>query len=753
MATPTLSPGPLTQRLVQMLLSQYLTNEKTLSVHVPQILATLEQYECIRHLTQISPAPPNGLVSKWFNRLCSLLQSKAESVSWSGILLLQATVRQTSLTYLSEHLVKWGNLVLGLLNRPLPVHNLTAAVETLSLIVKRTVNHPQMQRDLVTNILPKYNQALLRLVADRGDLTEPVLVAMTASITAYPNAYRPMVEKTFQRCIVFLGGEYSATSPTVIRASECLAALCGTGSRSPQTNLPHGVSVVAEHWRQYCLQLVGSIHETLDQLLETVDEPYADKYRDTTLPLSSVSPDYLAAYPRLLSRIQALACALVTLLNTHVGVPVRMPVPLLLAMVSRLAWVNVQQITLQDHGDKAAFSVVEALCPEFQLLAIKVLTGLMTSTAPHLQLHLPNLGSLFTTLLTGTASSPALLQCTYVLVNMSLSQYGSGLVRVLPSWFFKRLGQDLATNSNSSSVDIPEQSVATGKRHSKKRRTETYTADQLTAQMSSTTLLWTPVQLNAVQTATRVFSMAGQTIPASFFTAVTQEVLSQLVQSQLNETMDETNLPLIQALYECLLAIVQTPFDDRASVLPHALRLFQTAMLSSQLPIRQLGQRALTVCDHFMHPRLPALAHPPVFLTKASIDEAQHEEYDTAPSPMETSAPSVTETTPVLPEAIAESTMARKSYSSTSPVGGTQTVSNEAANSFKSVELMEDDVAAPSLPPHTHNTEATPSHTESTKISTSQLAPESSTHGIPLVEDPSDVESLPDIVDESSDDE
>ncbi|KAJ1659953.1 hypothetical protein IWQ61_001048 [Dispira simplex] len=753
MATPTPSPGSLAQRLVQMLLSQYLANEKTLSAQVPQLLATLEQYECIRHFTQTSSTPSNGLLSKWFNRLSSLLQSKTESVCWSGILLLQATVRQTSLAYLSEHLVKWSNLVLGLFSRPLPVHTLAAAVETLTFLVKQTVNHPQMQRDLVTNILPKYNQALLRLTADRGDLIESVLVAMTASMTVYPNAYRPMVEKTFQRCVRFLGGEYSATSATVIRASECLAALCRTGSRSPQTNLPHGVSVIAEHWRNYCLQLLGSIHETLDQLLESVDEPYADKYRDTTLPLPTVSPDYLVAYPHLLSRMQALVSALVTLLNTPVGVPVRIPVPLLLTTVSRLVWVNAQQITQQDHGDKAAFAVVEALCPEFQLLAIKVLAGMMTSMAPHLQQHLPNLGSLCTTLLTGTTTSPALLQCTYALVNMSLSQYGTGLVRVLPSWFFQQLERDLVTKGHSFPVDIPEHPVTAGKRQHKKRRTETYTADQLTAQMSPTILLWSPVQLTAVQTATRVFNMAGQIIPASFFTAVTQEVLSRLVQSQLYETVDETNLPFIQALYECLLAIVQTPFDDRASVLPHALRLFQAATLSSQLPILQVGQRALTVCDLFLHPRLPALRHPPTFLTKTLTGAALHEDHDMDTTPMETPAPSVVQPTPILPEVKAQSSVVHDSDSSASQVSGTQTVSSEATNSCNTVEVMVGDVTAPSLLLNTHLTEATPSRTECIKPITSHLAPETSTHGISLADDPSDAESLPDIVDESSDEE
>ncbi|KAJ1970899.1 hypothetical protein H4R34_005914, partial [Dimargaris verticillata] len=87
--------------LVHTLLNWYLNHEDQLDVHVPQVLQTLHQTQCLAVLSRPnakrdspSATTTTSVLRKWLTRLSSLLQDKDPTLRWCGVSLLLATVRQ-----------------------------------------------------------------------------------------------------------------------------------------------------------------------------------------------------------------------------------------------------------------------------------------------------------------------------------------------------------------------------------------------------------------------------------------------------------------------------------------------------------------------------------------------------------------------------------------------------------------------------------------------------------------------------------
>jgi hypothetical protein len=85
---------------------------------------------------------------------------------------------------------------------------------------------------------------------------------LAANNAHFPSNSKHIAEQTLQLCLSCLDGSRDLDEKTVLEANKCMASLYRTG----------GKSVMADLWRDHLLRLVGSVHQCLNRLFDTVDE-------------------------------------------------------------------------------------------------------------------------------------------------------------------------------------------------------------------------------------------------------------------------------------------------------------------------------------------------------------------------------------------------------------------------------------------------------------------------------------------------
>lgn len=94
-----------------------------------------------------------------------------------------------------------------------------------------------------------------------------MLAALTANVKCFPSTARHISEQCLQLCLSCLDGSRDLDDDTVKEANKCLVSLYNAG----------GKSVMAEQWTESLCRLIGSIHESLNRLFDTIDEGNSGK--------------------------------------------------------------------------------------------------------------------------------------------------------------------------------------------------------------------------------------------------------------------------------------------------------------------------------------------------------------------------------------------------------------------------------------------------------------------------------------------
>lgn len=123
------------------------------------------------------------------------------------------------------------------------------------------MDKPELQREVATPNLQRYNQLLLQL-GRKQDLLYTVLGALTANVKCFPTTARHISEQCLQLCLSCLDGSRDLDDKTLKRANQCLVSLYNAG----------GKSNMADMWRDSISRLIGSVHECLNRLFDTIDE-------------------------------------------------------------------------------------------------------------------------------------------------------------------------------------------------------------------------------------------------------------------------------------------------------------------------------------------------------------------------------------------------------------------------------------------------------------------------------------------------
>ncbi|GAB5586826.1 hypothetical protein Unana1_01726 [Umbelopsis nana] len=279
-------------------LLSYLADENHVEAHLPFILESVLYNRLLD-----DESADLAKFHKWITRLNSLLHSKNSTARWAGILLIKATYEQSNALYLAN-VSSWVLNILNVLTRPEPTSVHEIAIKTLTALFAKTVDKPEVQREVTTPNLPKFNHTLLNLSGNR-DLLPVIFDALSMSITNFPTTSRPVADNCRKLCLSLLDGSADNRFEHTEKASTCLATIFLTATNANRPEL----------WKSTVLRLLGTANRALDRLFDTIDEETTNTDRLPAYDFPPVMPEYSEAFIILFNRTVAINEALVKTLT------------------------------------------------------------------------------------------------------------------------------------------------------------------------------------------------------------------------------------------------------------------------------------------------------------------------------------------------------------------------------------------------------------------------------------------------------
>ncbi|CAG8590134.1 2466_t:CDS:10 [Ambispora leptoticha] len=359
--------------ILHSLLVNYLSKEDNIESNVPFLLETITFHQLLSSIS--SDGSGSGKTDsnndtaekiktplhKWCTRVNSLLLSKVPSARWAGVCFVKVSIEQSWLLF-TENLSQWSSALLSLLARPEPVTTLRVTISTLSEMFSKTVDRPELQREVTSQLLPRFNSCLINLSGNK-DLLQ------------FPSMFRPILQNAQGLCLSIFDNNsddsYDSDSEVVKKAAKCYANICNAG----------GKISASDQWQLSLTWLVGSAHVILDRLFDTMDEENKFTKKQQPHPpgqhqfeFLKVTDDYIIGFPILFKRFRILCQFIVSMLSSTNLASVQVPVNLLMGLICRVC--NVCDGG-SDNKDKNEFSILLIGLPTLQLAINRVLGSLI----------------------------------------------------------------------------------------------------------------------------------------------------------------------------------------------------------------------------------------------------------------------------------------------------------------------------------------------------------------------------------------
>ncbi|KAG2208463.1 hypothetical protein INT47_010159 [Mucor saturninus] len=601
-------------QLLGNVLSLYMSNDNLIHTNLSFVIDIIVNHRLFNETRE----PSEDLASvyrKWTVRLNSLLQSKNVAARWCGITLVRVTC-ENSHTLLIANAKTWSAQLLGFVGKaePLIIHQ--EAIKALSFLFSYTVDKPELQREVATPNLQRYNQLLLQL-GRKQDLLPIVLSALTANVKCFPSTSRHISDQVLQLCLSCLDGSRDLDEKTIKEANKCVASLYNAG----------GKANMAEVWRDSLLRLIGSVHVCLDRLFDTIDEESQEAELPKAYPFLPVSHDYVEAFPVLLKRIQLVQECISTFLTTSTTIAVGVPVVHLVDLICRIY--NVFEGSLmRDYKDKTEFFTLMMCLPALHLSTSKMFTSLLYCSGQEMMRYSKLFSRILLRLLSEHKNKRTLKSSAYKLISLCLEKCGYAFGENIYKQLTIYILQDLLVVQHKA-ASIVNTSGQQKKSH-KKRRTEVTNSDSLSNKLISASS--TDVQVAALDTLATLLNVFGFAMENGQRSSVDGTVLSRLIQVIQPSNMTDEEIILVKAgLYQCLIASVSHPIETQASILPHASRLFAAGVNDQSHELQTLCKKGLNVCDLITHSRLPPIQRvlpkvsPAVVVTAQELAEEESE--------------------------------------------------------------------------------------------------------------------------------
>ncbi|KAI8994697.1 rRNA processing/ribosome biogenesis-domain-containing protein [Pilobolus umbonatus] len=575
-------------RLIGSLISLHLSSERTVESNFTFVLDSI-----ITHGLFNEKEEPNEELSlaykKWVQRLNLLLQSKNPTVRYCVISLIKTTCKQSH-TLLLANAKQWSAQLLGFLaKKDLPLIY-QESIDTLSFIFSYTVNKPELQREITSPNLPRFNQLLIQLSQD-AELLYPAITALTLNMKNFPTTSKHVVSDCKKLCLSYMNGKKILDDQTQKAINQCYISL----------NYTSGKSTMAIDWKNNLMQLISTVNKDLDTLFNTVDEENQNTQLPAPLEMEVVSSDYVQAYPHLLRRIQLIQQCISDYLTTPTSLVVDVPVSYLIDLVCRIY--NVYDGSLmRDYKDKNEFMTMMMCLPKLHLSTSKLLSSLFYCSGQQLVGFVKLFSQIFLRLLNEYKTRRGLKIAVYGLISLCLEKCGYVFAEIIYRPLISSVIEDLRIIEHKS-AGIIITSGQSNKSH-KKRKTEVTNSDALTTKLVSASP--TDVQISALQTLQSLYDVFGFAMDISQRSSIDSCIISRLIQMNPPSDLNSEELSMVKAeLYHCLISSITHPIETQASVLPHAMRLFGAGLNEPSHQLQMICRKGLSICDLIAHPRLP----------------------------------------------------------------------------------------------------------------------------------------------------
>ncbi|KAH0587795.1 hypothetical protein J132_06140 [Termitomyces sp. J132] len=349
------------------LLQFQLATDASSVLHLPYVLSSLTQdsLSSSSHLT------------KWTNRINSLLHSKDAGARWAGLCIAHKTSILSRSTMI-ECAQSWLVIALPLLSKNEPPPTIKASIRLLRIIFSAGVGTPEYQRQVATPNISKFTAAIIAIAEKNRDkeLRALILTTLARLVPLYPTLYRPSYTALSTLVLRFLNGSApNPTSDSLLRsASRLYTVLHFTGGKIGAANL----------WRK-------SLDETLvfgwNAFLALRTTFPSDA---VNVPISPSIDEALIGVPLHLDRLRCCTVILCDLLSTTTHRPVQLSLGPLMKFISALLSCT-KDDKGREHLDPSVHTMELSLVPEFWKFGCDLTSYLARCAGHHLTPHLTRL--------------------------------------------------------------------------------------------------------------------------------------------------------------------------------------------------------------------------------------------------------------------------------------------------------------------------------------------------------------------------
>ncbi|ORY04850.1 hypothetical protein K493DRAFT_333800 [Basidiobolus meristosporus CBS 931.73] len=602
-------------KLLNSLINHYLSTETAVGTHVPYILETITYHGLLENdrNDELDEA-----IHKWETRVTSLLQSKIASARWAGVSFVKISLDNNELY--NQNVTHWVSALLSSVMRPEPTPVLESIITTLSELFKRTARKPEFQREVTTAFLPRFNVCLLSL-SENQELLPCILRTLRTSVETFPSIFKPSIDKTQALCLRHLDGSMDSQSAIVAAASACLVSLHNASGKVNSVDA----------WRATNVRLIGSIHQALDLLFDSVEEgemqqafnrelvvnrvfivDYQKKDNLLSYDFMELPSDYVQKFPLLFNRVKALLRSLSASLSCKAERPVSIPVSSLIDLFCRIYNVSDSSVMSEDK-DKSEFHALMAGIPSLHVSTTSTLESLVTAAGDHLLCYSNTLSSMILKSLNQHKGKEFARVSAYGLATVCIETFGFGFSSIIDASIIKIILQDTKALELKAEDILSKKENNTSKKQPKRRKANVTNSDALTAQ-HKIVIPSSALQHAALRTLKAVIISSGSSIAPQLRTAIESTLISHIltIAQEPSESANENIEKFKLSLYDCLLSVVISPAQQIPLVLPYALKLFNQGLNDSSYMIRAFCSNAVLLCDLIIHPRLPpTLKSPP----------------------------------------------------------------------------------------------------------------------------------------------
>ncbi|CAG8668196.1 8045_t:CDS:10, partial [Cetraspora pellucida] len=545
-----------------------------------------------------------GPIHKWCTRINSLLQSKVSGAKWAGVSFVKISIQQSEALF-TQNLQSWSSALLTLLTRPESALILSDVILTLSNMFGKTINKPELQREITSHQLPRFNTTLLNL-SENKELLTTMFDALSQSCMQFPTIFRPFFENTQKLCLSVLDGTLDHGSSVVQSAANCLASIINTGGKTNSL----------AHWKSISLRLIGSLNFILDRLFDTVDEEKHASNNQSQFGFPPVSEDYIIAFPILFSRFQCLCECIISLMSLPTSTPVHVPMNQFLDLLCRVYNVCDGSFASIVNKDKEEFYTLMLGVPSLYVHSNKVLSSLIICAGEYFTRHLRLISNIALKLLEQSKDKWLLRNSTYRLTSLCIQKYGIGFINFILSPLLASIIDDIRIKQKPQRDVLADIIPSAGKRGGKNKKRQITDSDELiNSGIQESNSVNVDVQISALEVLKTLSTVGGSLIPCNSRTTIDNIIMSQILApfSQFTNTSSITrNESDVQLkLYECLLASIVAPSAFQPTILPHALRIFSSGLNAQSRQLQSFSIQALAICDLIFHSRLPPLQRLP----------------------------------------------------------------------------------------------------------------------------------------------